>query len=51
MVDFGPRNIDRDTENLDILVPPSTDHGTIPNLRFSYSDAHQRLEEGGRLDS
>lgn len=46
-LDFGPRNINRDKENPDILVPPSTDHGTIPNLRFSYSDAHQRLEEGG----
>lgn len=46
-LDHGPRNINRDVENPDILVPPSTDHGTVPNLRFSFSDAHQRLEEGG----
>lgn len=46
-LDHGPRNINRDIENPDILVPPSTDHGTMPNLRFSFSDAHQRLEEGG----
>lgn len=46
-IDNGPRNIMRDRENPDILVPPSTDHGTVPNLRFSFSDAHQRLEEGG----
>lgn len=45
--DNGPRNINRDKENPDILVPPATDHGTMPNLRFSYSDSHQRLEEGG----
>src|SRR5262249_35920697 len=25
----------------------STDHGTLPNLRFSFSDAHMRLETGG----
>lgn len=46
-IDNGPRNISRDIENPDILVPPVTDHGTMPNLRFSFSDAHQRLEEGG----
>lgn len=46
-IDHGPRNLSRDLENPDILVPPATDHGTVNNLRFSYSDAHQRLEEGG----
>lgn len=46
-LDNDPRNINRDIENPDILIPPATDHGTMPNLRFSFSDAHQRLEEGG----
>src|ERR1700741_2571628 len=45
--DPGPRNPMRDRQNPDILVPPSTDHGTLPNLRFSFSDAHMRLETGG----
>src|SRR5436853_6306006 len=45
--DPGPRNISRDRQNPDILVPPATDHGTLPNLRFSFSDAHMRLETGG----
>ena len=45
--DPGPRNIARDRQNPDILVPPSTDHGTLPNLRFSFSDSHMRLESGG----
>jgi oxalate decarboxylase len=45
--DPGPRNLMRDQQNPDILVPPSTDHGTLPNLRFSFSDAHMRLEKGG----
>src|SRR6202140_1091154 len=45
--DPGPRNVDRDRQNPDLLVPPPTDHGTLPNLRFSFSDAHVRLEPGG----
>ncbi len=45
--DPGPRNVARDRQNPNILVPPSTDHGTLPNLRFSFSDAHMRLETGG----
>jgi len=46
-VDHGPRNYSRDLENPDILIPPPSDNGTLSNLRFSFSDAHQRLEEGG----
>ena len=41
-LDKGPRNIGRDMENPDILVPPTTDHGTLANMRFSFSDAHNR---------
>jgi oxalate decarboxylase len=45
--DPGPRNLERDRQNPDLLKAPGTDHGTIPNLRFSFSDTHNRLEEGG----
>ncbi len=45
--DPGPRNVVRDRQNPDMLRPPETDRGTIPNLRFSFSDAPMRLEEGG----
>jgi oxalate decarboxylase len=45
--DPGPRNLTRDRQNPDLLLPPSTDHGTLPNLRFSFADAHMRLESGG----
>lgn len=45
--DHGPRNLLRDRQNPDMFVPPSTDHGGLPNLRFSFSDAHMRLETGG----
>lgn len=46
-VDRGPRNLMRDLQNPNILVPPETDSGLIPNLRFSFSDAHMQLNHGG----
>jgi oxalate decarboxylase len=45
--DPGPRNLMRDGQNPDVLVPPATDHGSLPNLRFSFADAPMRLETGG----
>ena len=45
--DPGPRNLERDRQSPDILVPPATDQGTLPNLRFSFSDSHMRLSSGG----
>jgi oxalate decarboxylase len=44
---LGPRNPPREAENPDVLVPPRTDHGTLPNLRWSFADSRMRLEEGG----
>jgi oxalate decarboxylase len=46
-LDLGPRDIWRDRENPDILVPPPTDGGTVMNLKYSFSDSHQRLQPGG----
>ncbi len=43
----GPRNITLDEQNPDILVPPVTDRGTIPNLKFPFALAHMRLQSGG----
>lgn len=43
----GPRNIDRDRLNPDMLVPPATDHGLVPNLKFSMSDTHMIIKPGG----
>jgi oxalate decarboxylase len=43
----GPHDAVRAAENPDLIVPPATDHGTLPNLRFSFADAHIRLEGGG----
>ncbi|MDX8365428.1 oxalate decarboxylase family bicupin [Cytobacillus sp. IB215665] len=45
--DLGPRDILRDIENPDMLVPPKTDAGRIPNLKFSFSDTPMNLYHGG----
>src|ERR1700761_8022283 len=45
--DIGPRDPTRDAENPDVLVPPSTDKGLVPNLRFSFADAYMNLQDGG----
>ncbi|MGE8035352.1 oxalate decarboxylase family bicupin [Lysinibacillus sp. NPDC093692] len=46
-VDKGPRDVMRDLENPDLLVPPKTDAGLVPNLKFSFSDTHMVLKHGG----
>jgi oxalate decarboxylase len=43
----GPRNVEIDRQNPDLLASPDTDYGSIPNLKFSFSLAHNRLLEGG----
>jgi oxalate decarboxylase len=45
--DPGPHDLIREGQNPDIVNPPSTDHGTLPNLRFSFADSHVRQESGG----
>ncbi|WP_283813502.1 cupin domain-containing protein [Bradyrhizobium sp. Leo170] len=45
--DPGPRNALLDNQNPDILTPPETDNGSLPNLKFSFGMAHNRLEDGG----
>ena len=45
--DPGPRNLPRDLQNPDLISPPATDHGPLPNLRYSFNDSHVRLESGG----
>ncbi|MFN8589944.1 MAG: oxalate decarboxylase family bicupin [Thermomicrobiales bacterium] len=46
-IEKGPRDVIRERENPDLMTPPRTDSGTMPNLRFSFADAHMRLEAGG----
>src|SRR5215468_8902028 len=44
---LGPTNPSREAQDPDVLVPPRTDHGTLPNLRWSFADSHNHLSEGG----
>jgi oxalate decarboxylase len=44
---LGPRNEPLELENPDLLRSPDTDAGTVPNLKFSFSAARNRLAPGG----
>jgi oxalate decarboxylase len=44
---IGPSNPAREAQNPDLLVPPRVDHGTLPNLRWSFADSHMHLSPGG----
>ncbi|KUJ09736.1 Bicupin, oxalate decarboxylase/oxidase [Mollisia scopiformis] len=44
---LGPRNLAREQQQPDIIRPPSTDSGTLPNYKWSFTDSHMRIEEGG----
>jgi hypothetical protein len=41
---LGPQNKDRTRQNPDLMRPPSTDHGDMKNMRWSYADSHVRIE-------
>jgi oxalate decarboxylase len=44
---IGPTNPAREAQSPSRLKPPETDHGTMPSLKWSFADSHNRLEEGG----
>ncbi|KAI2472143.1 Bicupin, oxalate decarboxylase/oxidase [Annulohypoxylon bovei var. microspora] len=44
---LGPWNGERSRQNPDLVRPPSTDHGNLNNMRWSFADSHVRIEEGG----
>src|SRR5215218_2951075 len=44
---MGPRNMSLERENPDLLASPYTNAGTIPNLKFSFAAARNRLLTGG----
>ncbi|KAM7213233.1 oxalate decarboxylase OxdC [Rhypophila decipiens] len=44
---LGPWNKERSRTNPDLVRPPSTDHGNMANMRWSFADSHVRIEEGG----
>ncbi len=44
---LGPSNLPRQAQGPDLIASPATDHGDVPNLRWSYADSHNHLEPGG----
>ena len=44
---LGPRNEPLERQNPDLLLPPATDAGALPNLKFSFDLAHTKVTDGG----
>jgi oxalate decarboxylase len=44
---LGPRNLPIEAENLDLLLSPETDAGTVPNLKFPFAASRNRVLTGG----
>jgi oxalate decarboxylase len=44
---MGPHNLSMERENPSLLASPQTDYGTIPNLKFPFAAARNRLLTGG----
>ena len=44
---LGPRNYARERQAPDMVRPPATDSGTMPNMKWSFADSHTRIEDGG----
>lgn len=41
---LGPWNEERSRQSPDLVRPPSTDHGNMKNMRWSFADSHIRIE-------
>ena len=44
---LGPRNAPVEAENPSLLASPRTDSGTVPNLKFPFAAARNRILSGG----
>jgi oxalate decarboxylase len=44
---IGPQNPSRQAQSPDRVMPPATDSGTLPTLRWSFADSHIKMREGG----
>jgi oxalate decarboxylase len=44
---LGPRNLPVEAENPSLLASPQTDSGTVPNLKFPFAAARNRILTGG----
>jgi oxalate decarboxylase len=44
---LGPRNVPIERQNPDVLIAPTTDAGTVPNLKWPFALSHNRVLSGG----
>ncbi|KAF6756805.1 oxalate decarboxylase [Ephemerocybe angulata] len=44
---IGPNNPNIAVQNPDLLAPPTTDSGSVPNIKWPMSLSHNRLSSGG----
>ncbi|KAF8750811.1 Oxalate Decarboxylase [Rhizoctonia solani] len=44
---LGPQNVELDRQNPDILAPPTTDSGSVENVKWPFSLSHNRIQDGG----
>ncbi|QRW25048.1 oxalate decarboxylase [Rhizoctonia solani] len=44
---LGPQNVEIDRQNPDLLAPPTTDSGSVSNVKWPFSLSHNRVQDGG----
>ncbi|CAE6464402.1 unnamed protein product [Rhizoctonia solani] len=44
---LGPQNIPLERESPDFMAPPTTDAGSVENVKWSFSLSHNRVQDGG----
>ena len=44
---LGPRNLPIERQNPDVAIAPTTDAGTVPNLKWPFALSHNRVLSGG----
>ncbi|KAG8702506.1 hypothetical protein FRC11_011434 [Ceratobasidium sp. 423] len=45
---LGPQNIPLERESPDFLAPPTTDSGSVGNVKWPFAPSHNRVQDGGR---
>ncbi|CAE6501309.1 unnamed protein product [Rhizoctonia solani] len=44
---LGPQNVALDRENPDLFLPPTTDSGSVSNVKWPFGLSHNRVQDGG----
>ncbi|KAJ1305612.1 hypothetical protein OPQ81_000609 [Rhizoctonia solani] len=44
---LGPQNVELDHQNPDLLAPPTSDSGSVPNVKWPFSLSPNHVQDGG----